>query len=256
MQTLTSTLQLLQTSHPVLHLALHNCWTRLAAGVGPSELPGGLPSALPVPGPVSVPAVLPELLAQPDHACRLPAQEQPLPQSQEVRHTSTQPAAHKQARHLSSRRHCTQSLRVYTLKRTAKTYKSFFICFLIRCFSSYDDMSLKRRVACPLVRSKSFHLCSSEGRNHPSFYTHTPKCAQTLERCSLGFSFALLVTETPRDPPADLPPFPLQSLSHIFLSPSIPSIFCPSSCHRVCVCVFQQFASAHVGLLRASSICK
>ncbi|XP_030583644.1 SUN domain-containing ossification factor isoform X1 [Archocentrus centrarchus] len=31
-----------------------------------------------------------------------------------------------------------------------------------RCFSSYDDMSLKRRVTCPLVRSKSFHLCSTE----------------------------------------------------------------------------------------------
>ncbi|XP_030627156.1 SUN domain-containing ossification factor isoform X2 [Chanos chanos] len=27
-----------------------------------------------------------------------------------------------------------------------------------RCFSSYDDMSLKRRVSCPLVRSKSFQL--------------------------------------------------------------------------------------------------
>ncbi|XP_034736455.1 SUN domain-containing ossification factor isoform X2 [Etheostoma cragini] len=32
-----------------------------------------------------------------------------------------------------------------------------------RCFSSYDDMSLKRRVAYPLVRSKSFHLSSTEG---------------------------------------------------------------------------------------------
>ncbi|XP_075943547.1 SUN domain-containing ossification factor isoform X4 [Anarhichas minor] len=31
-----------------------------------------------------------------------------------------------------------------------------------RCFSSYDDMSLKRRVTCPLVRSKSFHLSSTE----------------------------------------------------------------------------------------------
>ncbi|KAF6738320.1 SUN domain-containing ossification factor [Oryzias melastigma] len=31
-----------------------------------------------------------------------------------------------------------------------------------RCFSSYDDMSLKRRVTCPLVRSKSFQLPSSE----------------------------------------------------------------------------------------------
>ncbi|XP_072538489.1 SUN domain-containing ossification factor isoform X3 [Salminus brasiliensis] len=31
-----------------------------------------------------------------------------------------------------------------------------------RCFSSYDDMSLKRRVPCPLVRSKSFQLPTSE----------------------------------------------------------------------------------------------
>lgn len=31
-----------------------------------------------------------------------------------------------------------------------------------RCFSSYDDMSIKRRVACPLVRSKSFHLSATE----------------------------------------------------------------------------------------------
>ncbi|KAM9762752.1 SUN domain-containing ossification factor isoform 2-T2 [Menidia menidia] len=31
-----------------------------------------------------------------------------------------------------------------------------------RCFSSYDDMSLKRRVTCPLVRSKSFQLPSAE----------------------------------------------------------------------------------------------
>ncbi|XDV41855.1 hypothetical protein PO909_010647, partial [Leuciscus waleckii] len=31
-----------------------------------------------------------------------------------------------------------------------------------RCFSSYDDMSLKRRVSCPLVRSKSFQLPTSE----------------------------------------------------------------------------------------------
>ncbi|KAL1254526.1 hypothetical protein QQF64_016755 [Cirrhinus molitorella] len=31
-----------------------------------------------------------------------------------------------------------------------------------RCLSSYDDMSLKRRVSCPLVRSKSFQLPTSE----------------------------------------------------------------------------------------------
>ncbi|KAG7487717.1 hypothetical protein MATL_G00026530 [Megalops atlanticus] len=31
-----------------------------------------------------------------------------------------------------------------------------------RCFSSYDDMSLKRRVSCPLVRSKSFQFPATE----------------------------------------------------------------------------------------------
>ncbi|XP_048831928.1 SUN domain-containing ossification factor isoform X2 [Brienomyrus brachyistius] len=31
-----------------------------------------------------------------------------------------------------------------------------------RCFSSYDDMSLKRRVSCPLVRSKSFQFPAAE----------------------------------------------------------------------------------------------
>lgn len=32
-----------------------------------------------------------------------------------------------------------------------------------RCFSSYDDMSLKRRLSCPLVRSKSFQLPTEVG---------------------------------------------------------------------------------------------
>ncbi|XP_060773555.1 SUN domain-containing ossification factor isoform X4 [Neoarius graeffei] len=31
-----------------------------------------------------------------------------------------------------------------------------------RCFSSYDDMSLKRKVSCPLIRSKSFQLPPSD----------------------------------------------------------------------------------------------
>ncbi|XP_058234702.1 SUN domain-containing ossification factor isoform X3 [Hemibagrus wyckioides] len=31
-----------------------------------------------------------------------------------------------------------------------------------RCFSSYDDMSLKRKVSCPLIRSKSFQLTPSD----------------------------------------------------------------------------------------------
>lgn len=42
----------------------------------------------------------------------------------------------------------------------------FFLFLILRCFSSYDDMSLKRRVSCPLVRSKSFQLPTSEGKSH------------------------------------------------------------------------------------------
>lgn len=38
----------------------------------------------------------------------------------------------------------------------------------IRCFSSYDDMSLKRRVTSQLVRSKSFQLPSTEGETPSS----------------------------------------------------------------------------------------
>lgn len=51
----------------------------------------------------------------------------------------------------------------------------------IRCFSSYDDMSLKRRVACPLVRSKSFHLCSSEGKSPLPSSKHIHVRTNTLE---------------------------------------------------------------------------
>ncbi|KAL4634949.1 SUN domain-containing ossification factor isoform X2 [Arapaima gigas] len=36
-----------------------------------------------------------------------------------------------------------------------------------RCFSSYDDMSLKRRISCPLVRSKSFQFPPAEGKLGP-----------------------------------------------------------------------------------------
>lgn len=65
--------------------------------------------------------------------------------------------------------------------------------FLIRCFSSYDDMSLKRRVTCPLVRSKSFHLCSTEGKS-PLLDTRTR--AQTPWRlsCVSNYWASLFVT--------------------------------------------------------------
>lgn len=35
-----------------------------------------------------------------------------------------------------------------------------------RCFSSYDDMNLKRRTSLPLVRSQSFQLAGKEGIIH------------------------------------------------------------------------------------------
>lgn len=35
-----------------------------------------------------------------------------------------------------------------------------------RCFSSYDDMNLKRRTSLPLVRSQSFQLAGKEGITH------------------------------------------------------------------------------------------
>lgn len=35
-----------------------------------------------------------------------------------------------------------------------------------RCFSSYDDMNLKRRTSLPLVRSQSFQLAGKEGIFH------------------------------------------------------------------------------------------
>lgn len=38
-----------------------------------------------------------------------------------------------------------------------------------RCFSSYDDMNLKRRTSLPLVRSQSFQLAGKEGIIHTSY---------------------------------------------------------------------------------------
>ena len=41
--------------------------------------------------------------------------------------------------------------------------EAFSLSLSCRCFSSYDDMSLKRRVSCPLVRSKSFQMPATDG---------------------------------------------------------------------------------------------
>uniref|UniRef100_A0A7N8XZ73 SUN domain containing ossification factor n=1 Tax=Mastacembelus armatus TaxID=205130 RepID=A0A7N8XZ73_9TELE len=53
-----------------------------------------------------------------------------------------------------------------------------------RCFSSYDDMSLNRRVTCPLVRSKSFHLSSTEGKSFlKTTYTSLSSNLPSKKRC-------------------------------------------------------------------------
>uniref|UniRef100_A0A672T745 SUN domain containing ossification factor n=1 Tax=Sinocyclocheilus grahami TaxID=75366 RepID=A0A672T745_SINGR len=58
-----------------------------------------------------------------------------------------------------------------------------------RCFSSYDDMSLKRRVSCPLIRSKSFQLPTSEGKSH-LLHSRELWCQSSLY-VSLSFSLFL-----------------------------------------------------------------
>uniref|UniRef100_A0A3Q4IG40 SUN domain containing ossification factor n=1 Tax=Neolamprologus brichardi TaxID=32507 RepID=A0A3Q4IG40_NEOBR len=72
-----------------------------------------------------------------------------------------------------------------------------------RCFSSYDDMSLKRRVTCPLVRSKSFHLSSTEVISPPLMFTLQKKrCkAKSLDKVETLKAFdpsALLTNGDPK----------------------------------------------------------
>lgn len=61
---------------------------------------------------------------------------------------------------------------LYALKNPIETRfltaNDVFLCSLAltpRCFSSYDDMSLKRKVSCPLIRSKSLQLPPSDGKS-------------------------------------------------------------------------------------------
>ncbi|XP_055778874.1 SUN domain-containing ossification factor-like isoform X5 [Salvelinus fontinalis] len=54
--------------------------------------------------------------------------------------------------------HCCRSTNTQTTTHTAVNHYPS----PKRCFSSYEDMSLKRRVSCPLVRSKSFTFPTSE----------------------------------------------------------------------------------------------
>ncbi|XP_075895361.1 SUN domain-containing ossification factor isoform X2 [Nelusetta ayraudi] len=115
-----------------------------------------------------------------------------------------------------------------------------------RCFSSYDDMSLKRRVACPLVRSKSFHLCSSEGPDdlyivEPLRFSPEKKkkrCkTKSLDKVDILKDFESCAPATnggpkcngfhsclpERPPPSLLPPPPPSPLPPLALPPPLPS---------------------------------
>uniref|UniRef100_A0A8C6TF52 SUN domain-containing ossification factor n=1 Tax=Neogobius melanostomus TaxID=47308 RepID=A0A8C6TF52_9GOBI len=95
-----------------------------------------------------------------------------------------------------------------------------------RCFSSYDDMSIKRRVACPLVRSKSFHLSSTEV-GPDDLYIVEPLRFSPEKKVQCLFSLSLLdVLPLPAPPP---PPLPLPpSVEEVSLLPPCPTTESPS----------------------------
>ncbi|XP_077463324.1 SUN domain-containing ossification factor isoform X2 [Stigmatopora argus] len=98
-----------------------------------------------------------------------------------------------------------------------------------RCFSSYDDMSLKRRVSCPLVRSKSFHLSSSaEGKHDTNPFTTSPFRLQAVGGGSRAHA-GLRRIRTPREA--------LVACGRLFKKASCPPIqklnMCP--CSSTCV---------------------
>uniref|UniRef100_A0A8C2XSI7 SUN domain-containing ossification factor n=1 Tax=Cyclopterus lumpus TaxID=8103 RepID=A0A8C2XSI7_CYCLU len=72
-----------------------------------------------------------------------------------------------------------------------------------RCFSSYDDMSLKRRVTCPLVRSKSFHLSSTEGKRS-TLYSRVSSNPLCLKKRYKSKSLDKVEVLKPADPSAPL----------------------------------------------------
>lgn len=129
----------------------------------------------------------------------------------------------------------------------------FFFPPLIRCFSSYDDMSLKRRVTCPLVRSKSFHLCSTEGKS-PLLDTRTCATPWRLS-CVSNYWASLFGLFSLKHKPHHCHCRPLLanccSLYHATIQiRALPNISPVSFvCPTLILCVFLQFAFAHVAML-------
>ncbi|XP_069593593.1 SUN domain-containing ossification factor isoform X1 [Ranitomeya imitator] len=74
-----------------------------------------------------------------------------------------------------------------------------------RCFSSYDDMNLKRRTTFPLIRSQSFHLSSKEV-NPEDFYIVEPlKFSPEKKKKRCKYKTEKIETIKPMDPLKALP---------------------------------------------------
>ncbi|KAJ7986564.1 hypothetical protein DPEC_G00341180 [Dallia pectoralis] len=129
-----------------------------------------------------------------------------------------------------------------------------------RCFSSYDDMSLKRRVACPLVRSKSFSFPTSEVGLDDLYIVEPLRFSpeKKKKRCKLktalsapsspvangglkcnGLSQSLFLPSPPPPPPSPPPPPPLIEDTSYKEVPLSESSSCSSSTHSEESCISQ-----------------
>uniref|UniRef100_A0A4W5NMR6 SUN domain containing ossification factor n=1 Tax=Hucho hucho TaxID=62062 RepID=A0A4W5NMR6_9TELE len=121
-----------------------------------------------------------------------------------------------------------------------------------RCFSSYDDLSLKRRVSCPLLRSKSFTFPTSEVGPDDLYIVEPLRFSpeKKKKRCKLkaalsapsspmangrlkcnGLPHSLNLPPHPPPPPPHPPPPPQEDMSCKELPFPSESSSCSSSSH-------------------------
>ncbi|XP_071983012.1 SUN domain-containing ossification factor isoform X2 [Engystomops pustulosus] len=74
-----------------------------------------------------------------------------------------------------------------------------------RCFSSYDDMSLKRRTTFPLIRSQSFHLSSKEVDPDDLYIVEPLKFSPEKKKKRCKYKTEKIETIKPMDPLKALP---------------------------------------------------
>ncbi|XP_073499238.1 SUN domain-containing ossification factor isoform X2 [Phyllobates terribilis] len=74
-----------------------------------------------------------------------------------------------------------------------------------RCFSSYDDMNLKRRTTFPLIRSQSFHLSSKEVNPEDLYIVEPLKFSPEKKKKRCKYKTEKIETMKPMDPLKALP---------------------------------------------------